>query len=75
MHNVITDNCKKIRPEYQPKTIRMSELKAVLEVTTTHLNLKLKDRVPSKGFRERQELDDIISVLQQNRLRWYGHVL
>ena len=20
-------------------------------------------------------LDDIISVLQQNRLRWYGHVL
>jgi len=21
------------------------------------------------------KLDDIISVLQQNRLRWYGHVL
>jgi len=28
-----------------------------------------------KGLRERLGLDDIISVLQQNRLRWYGHVL
>jgi len=37
--------------------------------------IKLKDRVPSKGLRERIGLDDIISVLQQNRLRWYGHVL
>jgi len=35
----------------------------------------LQDRVPSKGSRERLGLDDIISVLQQNRLRWYGHVL
>jgi len=26
-------------------------------------------------MRERLELDDIISVLQQNRVRWYGHVL
>jgi len=32
-------------------------------------------RVPSKGLRERLGIDDIISVLQQNRLRWYGHVL
>jgi len=37
--------------------------------------IKLQDRVPSKGLRERLGLDDIISVLQQNRLRWYGHVL
>ena len=37
--------------------------------------VKLKDRVPSKGFRERLGLDDIISVLQQNRLQLYGHVL
>jgi len=36
---------------------------------------KLQDRVPSKGLRERLGLDDIISVLQHNRLRWYGHVL
>jgi len=35
----------------------------------------LQDRVPSKGLREILGLDDIISVLQQNRLQWYGHVL
>ena len=37
--------------------------------------IKLQDRVSSKGLRDRQGLDDIISVLQQNRLQWYGHVL
>jgi len=37
--------------------------------------VKLQDRVPSKELRGRLGLDDIISVLQQNRLRWYGHVL
>jgi len=37
--------------------------------------VKLQDRIPSKGMRERLGLDDIISVLQRNRLRWYGHVL
>ena len=37
--------------------------------------IKVKDRVPSKELRERLGLDDIISVLQQNRLRWHGHVL
>jgi len=26
-------------------------------------------------LRERLGLDDIISVLQQNRLQWYGHVM
>jgi len=37
--------------------------------------IKLKDRVPSKELRERLGLDDIILVLQENNLRWYGHVL
>ena len=38
--------------------------------------VKPHDRIPSKELRERQELYDIILVLQQqNRLRWYGHVL
>jgi len=37
--------------------------------------VKLQDRVPSKELRQRLGLDDIISVLQQNRLQWYGHVL
>jgi len=37
--------------------------------------IKLQDRVPSRVERERLRLDDITSVLQQNRLQWYGHVL
>jgi len=35
----------------------------------------LKDRLPSKELRERLGVDDIALILQQNRLRWYGHVL
>ena len=38
-------------------------------------NVKVKDRVPSKELRERLGIDDIILIPQQNRLRWYGHVL
>jgi len=37
--------------------------------------IKLKDTFPSKELRERLGIDDIALVLQQNRLRWYGHVL
>jgi len=37
-------------------------------------NVKVKDRVQSKELRERLGIDDIILILQQNRL-WYGHVL
>ena len=38
-------------------------------------DVKVKDRVPSKELRERLGIDDIISVLQQNRLQCYGRVL
>jgi len=37
--------------------------------------IKLKDRFPSKELRERLGIHDTALVLQQNRLRWYGHVL
>ena len=38
--------------------------------------VKLKDRLPCKEeLRERLGIDDIALVLQQNWLRWYGHVL
>jgi len=37
--------------------------------------VRLKDRLPCKGLRERLGIDDIALVLQQNRLHWYGHVL
>jgi len=38
-------------------------------------DIKVKDRIPSKELRDRLGLDDIILLLQQNRLQWYGHVL
>ena len=38
-------------------------------------NVKVKDRVPNKELRETLGTDDIILILQQNRLQWYGHVL
>ena len=31
-------------------------------------NVKVKDKVPSKELRERLGIDDIILILQQNRL-------
>ena len=37
--------------------------------------VKLKDRLPSKELRDRLGIDDIALVLQQKRLRWYGHAL
>ena len=37
--------------------------------------VKLRDRHPSKELRERLGIDDTALVLQQNRLRWYRHVL
>jgi len=37
--------------------------------------VKLKDRLSSKEPRQRLGIDYIALVLQQNRLRWYGHVL
>jgi len=38
-------------------------------------NVKVKDRVACKELRERVGIDNIILILQQNRLQWYGHVL
>ena len=37
--------------------------------------IKLKDRFPGKELSERLGIDVVALVLQQNRLRWYGHVL
>jgi len=40
-------------------------------------NVKVKDLclLPSKELREKLRIDDMILILQQNRLRWHGHVL
>jgi len=37
--------------------------------------VKVKDTVLCKALRERLGLDDIISILQQNKLHWFRHVL
>jgi len=51
--------------------------RAEMRMVTWMCGIKLKDRFPSKELRERERvaIDDIALVLQQNRLRCYGHVL
>ena len=49
--------------------------RAEMRMVRCMCGIKLKDRLPSKELRERLGVDDIALVLQQNRLRWYGHVL
>ena len=38
-------------------------------------DVKVEDRVPTTELRKRLGIHDIILVLQQNRLQWYGYVL
>jgi len=49
--------------------------RAEMKMVKWMCGIKLLDRVPSKELRERLGLDDIISVLQRYRLRWYGYVV
>ena len=44
--------------------------RAEMKMVRWMCNIKVKDRVPSKELRERLGIDDIILILQQNRLRW-----
>ena len=50
-------------------------LRAEMRMVRWMCGVKLKDRLPSKELRERLGVDDIALMLQQNRLRWNGHVL
>jgi len=49
--------------------------RAKMRMVRRMCGVKLQDRVPSNGLRDRLGLDDVILVLQQNRSQWYGHVL
>ena len=49
--------------------------RAEMRMVTWMCVFKLKDRLTSRELRERLGVDDIALILQQNRLRWYGHVL
>ena len=53
----------------------MALQRAEMRTVRCMCGVKLKDRLPSKELRERLGIDDIALVLQQNRLRWYRHVL
>ena len=57
------------------KESEVAHQRAEMKIVRWMCGIKLQERVPSKGLRERRGLDDIILVLQQNKLRWYGHVL
>ena len=55
------------------KENEVSLQRAEMRMVRLMCGVKLQDTVPSKGLRERLGLDDIVLVLQQNRLRWYGY--
>jgi len=56
-------------------TYQVALQRAEMRMVIWMCGVMLQGRIPSKGLRARLGLDDIILVLQQNRLRWYGHVL
>ena len=64
-----------MRPGPVRKENEVALQQAEMQMVRWMCGVKLQDRIPSKALRERLGLDDIISVLQQNRLLWYGHVL
>jgi len=57
------------------KENEVSLQRAEMRMVRWMCNVKTKDRVPNKELRERLGTDDIILILQQNRLRLNGHVL
>ena len=57
------------------KEVEVALQRAEMRMVRWMRGVKLKDRIPSTGLRDRLGIEDIISVIQQNRLRWYGHVM
>jgi len=49
--------------------------RAEMTMVRSMCNVKVKEIVPSKELREKLGIDDIVLILQQNRLQWYGQVL
>ena len=64
-----------VRPGLSGQKMRLALQRAEMRMVRWMCSVKVRDRVPSKELRERLGIDDIILILQQNRLRWYGHVL
>jgi len=59
------------------KENKMALERAEMRMVRWMCGVNLRDKVQSKGLRERERLrlDNIISILQQNTLQWYGHEL
>ena len=38
-------------------------------------DVKLSDKVACEELRDRLGLEDVVTVLHRDRLRWYGHML
>ena len=55
--------------------VAMALQRAAMRLVRWMCGIKLKDRFLNKELRERLGIYDIALLLQQNRLRWYGHVL
>jgi len=49
--------------------------RAEMTMVRSMCNVKVKEIVPSKELREKLGIDDIVLILQQKRLQWYGQVL
>jgi len=77
MYIVITKYLFTVGSETWPvrKENEVALQRAEMRMVRWMCNVKVKDRASSKELRERLEIDDIILILQQNRLRWYGHAL
>jgi len=46
-----------------------------MRVVRQMCGIKLPGEVACEELRDRLGLKDVVTVLQRNRLRWYGHVL
>ena len=57
------------------KEIEVALQRAEMRMVRWMSDVKLKDGVPSKELKERPGMDGIISVIQQNRLQEYWHML
>ena len=50
-------------------------LRAEMRMVRQICGVKLSDKVACKELKDRLGLADVVTVLQRNRLKWYGHVL
>jgi len=51
-----------------------SNLKNEMRMVRQICAVKLSDKVACEELRDRLGLEDVLIVLQRNRLRWFGHV-